>query len=70
MPGSGDDYPRTLREVGIMLKTLRREVNDLRTAMRDEIDDLNARLDGIRNLILTGVACPVIVGVVLTMIFK
>lgn len=54
-----DDEPRTLREVGIILRGMRREINEL-----------NARLDGIRNLVLTGVACPVIVGVVLTMIFK
>lgn len=54
-----DDEPRTLREVGIILRGVRREINEL-----------NARLDGIKNLVLTGVACPVIVGVVLTMIFK
>lgn len=54
-----EDDPRTLREVSIVLRLLRREINEL-----------NARLDGIRNLILGGLACPVIVGVVLTMIFK
>lgn len=54
-----EDDPRTLREVGIVLRLLRREINDI-----------NARLDGIRNLVLTGLACPIIVGVALTVIMK
>lgn len=54
-----EDDPRTLREVGIVLRLMRREINEL-----------NARLDGIRNLMLGGLACPIIVGVVLAVIMK
>lgn len=54
-----EDDPRTLREVGIVLRLLRREINEL-----------NARLDSIRNLVITGLACPIIVGVVLAGIMK
>jgi hypothetical protein len=54
-----EDDPRTLREVGIILRLMRREINEL-----------NARLDSIRNLLLMGLVCPIIVGVVVTVIMK
>lgn len=54
-----EEGPRTLREVGIYLGM-----------MRKDIDNINARLDGIRNWVIGGLACPIIVGVVLTIIFK
>lgn len=54
-----EDDPRTLREVGIVLRLMRREINEL-----------NARLDGIRRLLIGGLACPIIVGLVLGWVFK
>lgn len=54
-----EDDPRTLREVGIVLRSLKRDIGEL-----------NTRLDNIRNLILGGLACPIIVGVVLGVLVK
>lgn len=54
-----EEEPRTLREVAIILRGLRRE-----------IADLNGRLDNIKNWVIGGLACPVIVGVVLYLMFQ
>jgi hypothetical protein len=54
-----DEEPRTLREVAIILRGIRRE-----------IAELHERFDTIRNWVITGLACPVAVGVVLYLIFQ
>lgn len=54
-----EDEPKTLREVAIILRGLRREITGL-----------NDRLDNIKNWVIGGLACPVIVGVVLYLMFQ
>lgn len=54
-----EDDPRTFREVGMALRSMRRE-----------IAEVNTRLDNIRNLVIGGLACPILVGVVLGLLFK
>jgi len=49
-----EDDPKTIREVGIVLRQLRRELNEIQSGIAS-----------LKHLVITGLACPVLVGLVL-----
>lgn len=58
--------PRNFREVAIHLYMIRQDIGSLRT----EIQEFKSGQDKIKQWVIMGLACPVLVGVVLTFIFK
>lgn len=58
--------PRSFREVAIHLHMIRQDI----ASLRSEIQEFRSGQQQLKQWAVMGLACPVVVGVVLTIIFK